>query len=380
MRIINKIKEFFSRIVSILMGYVSRIVAAYNKRQRAKGLKYKITKNFKDLKVHRKLTKAQIKEVDDFYISMIGRKVPLYCHEYFYSRTGVFSKDYIPKHFYNMELLYRANVHKFREAYDDKNIYDIILAGENLVHTILKNMNGYYYFEGKPVSEEEAIELCQNLDKVIIKPAMEMQGNGVKLLTVVNGKTNIENKSIGELFKQYDHNFLIQECVKQHKDLAALNPTSVNTMRILTYRSGMEVLLIYSVIRIGRKGQVIDNQCAGGISTTITKDGKLGKAAFGGYSEDDVRVTDSGITLDGYQLPSYDKAIEFVKRLHMKLPYFNIIGWDVSIEENGEPILIEYNANPGLSQSAFCSGMGENTERIIRELWPRRNTLFEGYE
>lgn len=380
MRIINKIKEFFSRIVSILMGYVSRIVAAYNKRQRAKGLKYKITKNFKDLKVHRKLTKAQIKEVDDFYISMIGKKVPLYCHEYFYSRTGVFSKDYIPKDFYTLELLYRANVHEFRGAYDDKNVCDIILAGENVVHTILKNMNGYYYYEGKPVSVEEAISLCQNMDQVIIKPAMEMQGNGVQMLTVSNGKTNINGKTIGELFKQYKHNFLIQNCVKQHKDLAALNPTSVNTMRILSYRSGMEVLIVYSVIRIGRKGQVIDNQCAGGISTAITKDGKLSNTAFGGYSEDNVTITDSGIALDGYQLPSYDKAIAFVKRLHMKLPYFDIIGWDVSIEENGEPILIEYNASPGLSQSAFCSGMGENTERIIRELWPRKNTLFEEYE
>ena len=240
-------------------------------------------------------------------------------------------------------------------------------------------MNGYYYYEGKPVSEKEAIELCQNMDGVIIKPTMEMQGNGVKLLKVINGKTNVNDLTIGELFKQYKRNFLIQERVRQHKDIAALNPTSVNTMRILTYRSGMAVLIIYSVIRIGRSGQVIDNQCAGGISTAITKDGKLGKAAFGGYTEDNILVTDTGITLDGYQLPSYDKAIEFVKRLHMKLPYFNIIGWDVSIEDNGDPILIEYNTNPGLSQSAFCSGMGENTERIIRELWPRRNTMYEGY-
>lgn len=368
------------RLIDKFMRLVSKVDAAYKKRQLAKFLTKKITRNFKDLKVRRKLTKAQQKEVNDFYISMIGKKVPLYCHEYFYSRTGVFSKDYIPKDFYNMELLYRANVYKFQEAYDDKNICDIIFAGENVVHTILKNMNGYYYFEGKAVSEEEAISLCQNMDRVIIKPAMEMQGNGVRLLTVTNGKTNVNDLSIGELFKQYKQNFLIQECVKQHKDLAALNPTSVNTMRILSYRSGMEVLIIYSVIRIGRKGQVIDNQCAGGISTAISKDGKLSKEAFGGYSEDNITVTDTGVTLDGYQLPSYDKAIAMVKRLHTKLPYFNIIGWDVSIEENGEPILIEYNANPGLSQSAFCSGMGENTERIIRELWPKRNTRFEGYK
>ena len=59
----------------------------------------------------------------------------------------------------------------------------------------------------------------------------------------------------------------------------------------------------------------------------------------------------------------------------MRLPYLNILGWDVAIEENGNPILIEINTNPGLSQSAFKSGMGEYTERIIRELWPKRNTL-----
>ena len=170
---------------------------------------------------------------------MIGKKVPLYCHEYFYSRTGVFSKDYIPKDFYTMELLQKANVYPFRAAYDDKNIYDVIFAGENVVHTILKNMNGYYYFEGKPVSEEEAVHLCQNMNEVILKPAMDKHGNGVKLLTVTNGVTNVNGMSIGELFKQYKRNFLIQERVKQHKDIAALNPTSVNTMRILTYRSGM---------------------------------------------------------------------------------------------------------------------------------------------
>ena len=65
-----------------------------------------------------------------------------------------------------------------------------------------------------------------------------------------------------------------------------------------------------------------------------------------------------------------------VKRLHLKLPFFNIVGWDVAIQEDGEPVLIEFNTNPGLSQSAFCSGMGKYTERIIRELWSRPNTWF----
>ena len=98
--------------------------------------------------------------------------------------------------------------------------------------------------------------------------------------------------------------------------------------------------------------------------------------AFGGYSEDNILSTDSGIVLDGYCLPSYDKVIEMVKRLHLNLPYFRIVGWDIAIQEDGQPVLIEFNTNPGLSQSAFKSGMGEYTERVIRELWNRPNTRF----
>lgn len=353
-----------------------RLSNKIKKRQALKWWEVRTTKTFKDLKHHRKLSKEQKKEVDDFYISMIGRKVPLYCHEYFYSRTGYFTKEYIPNGFYNCELIPRANIHKLKGPLSDKNMCDFLFPGENIAHSILKNMNGYYYYEGRPVSEEEAISLCQNMEKVIIKPSKEAEGRGVKLFCVKDGMTNVDGMTVSQLFKQYKKNFLVQEWIKQHERMAALNPTSVNTMRILSYRSGMEVLIIYSVVRIGRSGSVIDNQCAGGISTTISKDGRLGKEAFGGFSEDNIEKTDTGIVLEGYELPSYDKAIDMVKRLHLKLPFFDLVGWDVAIQEDGDPVLIEFNTNPGLSQSAFKSGMGEYTERIIRELWPRPNTRF----
>ena len=84
------------KIIRRIMTVASRIVKKYYKRQSEKALQEKITRNFKDLKIRRKLTAEQEKEVNDFYVSIIGKKVPLYCHEYFYSRTGVFSKDYIP--------------------------------------------------------------------------------------------------------------------------------------------------------------------------------------------------------------------------------------------------------------------------------------------
>lgn len=353
-----------------------KIAQRINKLLFMRKKKLEITRKFKFLEVHRRLTKEQKKEIQDFYVDAIGKKVPLYMHEYFYSRNGIFSKYYIPSTLYLADLLPKANNHSLSSFYSDKNFIELLFPSENIVHSILKNINGYYYYEDEPVSEEDAILRCQDMKEVIIKPSRESKGNGVQLISVKGGVTDKDGKTIDRLFKEYKKNFLIQNRVRQHKDMAALNPSSLNTLRILTYRSGMEVLIIYSVVRIGRLNQVIDNQSAGGLSTTISSEGKLGKFSFGKVGSDNIEKTDTGIPLEGYQIPSFDKAIEFVKRLHYRLPFFNIIGWDVAIEENGEPILIEFNTKPGLSQSAFGSGMGEYTERIIRELWPRPNTWF----
>lgn len=338
--------------------------------------KQEITRKYKFLKVHRRLTKEQKKEIQDFYLDAIGKKIPLYMHEYFYSRNGIFSKYYIPSTLYLADLLPKANNYSMSSSYSDKNFTELLFPGENIIHSILKNINGYYYYEDEPVSEEDAILRCQDMKEVIIKPSRESKGNSVQLISVKGGVTDKDGKTIDRLFRDYKKDFLIQNRVRQHKEMAALNPSSLNTLRILSYRSGMEVLIIYSVVRIGRLNQVVDNQSAGGLSTTISPEGKLGKFSFGKVGCDNIEKTDTGVQLEGYQIPSFEKAIEFVKRLHFKLPFFNIIGWDVAIEENGEPILVEFNTKPGLSQSAFGSGMGEYTERIIRELWPQPNTRF----
>lgn len=354
---------------------IHRLLISIKKWSEMRKYKKQITNHMGNLKNHRKLTVEQKREIQEFYKSIIGKEIDLYSHEYFYSRTGVFSKYYIPTNFYMVELMGRANRWPFIPAYGDKNLAGLLLPNVKQPHTILKRMNGYYYFEGEAVSEKEAIERSKNLTDVLIKPALSSQGRGISSLNVVNGVTDIEGLSIDKVFRQYGKNFLIQKRVKQHECMNALNPTSVNTIRIVTFRSDMEILLIYAVVRIGKMGSVVDNQCAGGISAIIDENGRLGKFGFGGYEEDNITKTDTGIVLKGYQIPSYDKSIETVKALHYQLPFFDLIGWDIAIDEVGDPVLIEWNQRVGLSQSAFGPGFGKYTERILRELWPRKNTF-----
>lgn len=333
--------------------------------------------NLKKINNGEDLSREQIAEIKKYYKDLLGISVPLDWHRYFYKRTGVYSPRYIPTSLYYTEIIGKINEMRFERAYSDKNLTEFLLKGIKQPETVLKNMNGYYYLNGVAVDKGTAIQACGNLSDVIIKPTLQSHGSGVRKFSVCNGITTIDGISVDELFNRYQTNFIIQKVVHQHELLNALNPSSVNTIRILTYRSGMEVLVPYTVIRIGRQGWDIDNETAGGISTKINKDGTLAKYAFGAPGNDRIEKTDTGVVLEGYRIPSYEKAVETVKGLHLQLPHFNLIGWDISIDTEGNPVLIEWNVWPELSQSANGPAFGEYTERILKEIWGRPNTMFK---
>ena len=333
-----------------------------------------VNDSYKQLPCKVDLTKDQEEEIQTYWLGLIGKKIPLDWHRYFYARTGVYSQKYIPTSIYRLELTGRLNQLPYCVPYSDKNIMDIILPNVNQPHIYIKNRNGYFYFENKPVSIEEAERLGANMGEVIIKPTLSSHGNGVKRLHVTNGLVDEKGTKLKDLLLRYKKNYLIQDIVKQHPDMAKLNPDSINTLRIVTYRRGMEVIVLYVAIRIGRKGQVIDNESAGGISTKVNADGTLSKYAYGAPGQDRLESTDTGVRLEGFIVPSYRKAIEMVKVQHLNLPLQDLIGWDVCIDEKGEPVLLEWNTTPELSQSAVGPAFGEYTEEIVKEAMRRPNS------
>ena len=142
----------------------------------------------------------------------------------------------------------------------------------------------------------------------------------------------------------------------------------------MTYRKGMEVLILYAAIRIGRKGQAIDNESAGGISTKINMDGTLCRFAYGAPGQDRIELTDTGVKLEGYRVPSFEKALEMVKEQHLNLPFQDLVGWDISIDEAGDPVMLEWNTTPELSQSAVGPAFGDYTEMVVKDAMSRPNS------
>lgn len=355
------------------MGFLS----AYMNRQEKKTYITEINRSYSKLSDKKELSASQKKEINDYYQNLIGREVPTIWHQYFYSRTNNYSKYYIPTSEYKVNIIGRLNIYPLKRAYTDKNITDVILPPSIQPRIYLKNINGYFYYDGNPVSEQDAILLCKNVGEVIIKPSLTARGKGVAKHNIENGISVEKGLNLKQIFDEYKKDFLIQECVRQHKDMGVLNPTSLNTIRIMTYRSGMEIKVIYAVVRIGRLGAVIDNESAGGISAVINKDGTIGKYAYGAPGVDNVEFTDVGIRLLGYKIPSFEDALQLVKDCHYKLPYFDLLAWDVAINEKGVPVLIEFNMTPDLSQSANGPAFGEYTDEILTEAMKRHNTYSE---
>lgn len=325
-----------------------------------------------------KLSKVQIDEIQDFWQTNFNRKVTTLWHEFYFARTGIFSPKFIPESVYRTSIVYTLNYHPFRNAYVDKGFYDTLFPQDCRPMTYVKNVNGHFYTDKSPITKEEAIRRCSNLESAIVKPTLEgTWGEGVNLIKTKDGKVlnKEEFSTVESLFEHYGNGFIIQERINQHQDIAALNPDSVNTLRVLTYRSGNEVVVLYAVIRIGRKGKSVDNETAGGIKADVDlRTGRIRGCATGTPKEGLIYHTDVGTPIENYQLPSFDLVLEKAKELHLSLPYFNLVGWDFSVNAQGVPIMVEFNRAPDLSQVAHGPAFGDYTEEILQRALNNPNT------
>ena len=136
---------------------------------------------------------------------------------------------------------------------------------------------------------------------------------------------------------------IIQELLYQSDFMASFNPDSVNTFRLLTLNINERCTVLSSFVRMGAKGSFVDNLCSGGGALVgISQDGKL--CDFGirkDYSK--CYETPTGLAFKGMQVPDWNNIKETVIGFHQHIPYANLIGWDITVDKKGVPIVIEIN-------------------------------------
>lgn len=197
------------------------------------------------------------------------------------------------------------------------------------------------WFINKNLSYETFLEKIDGVEDLICKPTSSTQGKGVIKIHCGNGVT--DKREIYDRITGTDKRMICEECIIQHPDIAAFNPSSVNTIRVLTIVDDGVCHHVYAGFRMGC-GDVVDNFHAGGIIASI--DVATGVTCMDAINLDGVHFPThpkSGLPTLGFQIPHWDQVLAITEQAALRMEGVGMVGWDVAVTEQGV-CLIEGNA------------------------------------
>ena len=317
------------------------------------------------------------------YWKRYGVKPQKFWYDLFCDGKDAYDPRYVPNSMWHAEILPYFNYYMMRKAYRDNGMYHRLLRDVKQPVTVAKRMAGYYYNgDGEQlITREEAVRLCEQEEHLIFK-ASNLSGGGRHIAFFDRDDPNREN--VDDLFNEFGPNIVVQRLVKQHPDLARINGgSSLNTVRVMTFHFKGEIHVLSSQLRMGRVSSRVDNVTSGGCACAIKEDGWLEEKAVTRKSVWTDRH-ESGILFKDIRVPSFQEIVDTAKRLHSEMPYFNLIGWDFAVDEDGTPVFIEMNFMPDQNQFASGPTFGDLSEEVFEDVFIKKSLKgmfneLEGY-
>lgn len=283
--------------------------------------------------------------------------------------------DYMPDVFYEAFIDEYFTDPQHSRSFDDKNLYDIYFHDVQRPKTIFRKTRNIYLDESYSIiSINDVIEKTYDESEVILKVSKNSCGGaGVRFWS----KTGSSRQDLFD-FLNSSTDIVCQKVLEQHAELKRLNPTSVNTIRVLTLVLEGEVHILSSVVRIGINGSRVDNASSGGIVCGIRTNGQLKGVAFDTSGKKFLRHP-QGINFESVIIPNYSKLLDLSTSLAVRFTSISrLISWDFAVGETGQPILIEFNITHGqLDFHQMCNGpiFGDMTDAVLKEVFDNSYTL-----
>ena len=220
----------------------------------------------------------------------------------------------------------------------------------------IKNKNIIYAFNDGVKDTEDIYDFLIDKKKLVIKPFALGKGNGVHVLTAEKNELYLdgvrcEKTSLISLLEK-ENEYIASEYMEQQEYANKLYDKTVNTIRLVTIRDidSHEFKIHFAVQRIGRASTIpVDNGSKGGLVAKIDiETGILSKARCLHDLNEYEKHPDSGAFIEGVVVPNWDKIKDTVLDLCKRIPYMDIIAWDILVQENGICV-IEANTSSGVN-------------------------------
>lgn len=261
---------------------------------------------------------------------------------------GAGFNDYLLCEFYNLTKEQRA-------TYVTRSV-------NNRLVSLLNDREYYHFFDNKSefyqkfgpylgrqwmdfskATQEDFEQFMEHRDVIMVKPESESGGKGVEKLY------KKDFPSLKTMYQKLweDDIGVIEDVIVQHAALSHLNPSSINTLRIVTILNEEGPHIVYAHIRIGNSDRPVDNLHSGGMFAPIGLD--TGKIQYPAYDKARITYTEhprTGVKIQGFQIPFWDEAAQMCLKAAEIVPQMRYVGWDVAITEDG-PVFVEGNNLPG---------------------------------
>jgi len=235
--------------------------------------------------------------------------------------------------------------------FSDKNYQGFFIKQIKSPKAVIRNVNGVLFNEEfNAISQESSFKILDGYNTLVFKKSIGAgHGAGVRKVTSSECK---------EIIKTGEKNYIIQEILKQHESFAYYNESSVNVVRITTVNWKGTIYVLSGIMRIGAPGAFCDHLGMNGFGPLIIpikQDGSLEKVAI---DPDNAYIYNN---VWGKEISDkcfeYGEMVQAVKREHIKFPNYGILGWDMTLDVDGNIVCIEYNPYwPGVVQSQLACG------------------------
>ena len=258
-------------------------------------------------------------------------------------------------------------------ALSNKCYFSLFFNGFLVPDTIAKRINGLYMDDNFNLLQlNEVIALCNKEREIVIKPALDTGGG--RNITFYKIKKGEDTKKLENIIQSYKSDFVIQRRIVQHEELNKINSSSINTVRIQSFLFHGKVYILSFFLRVGKIGATVDNLCKGGILITIDKFGRFSPFGYDDFGNQYSKHP-GGYVFEGKTMPGFEKIIEVVKKLHPRFPNFGIIGWDIAVNENCEPVIVEFNLiDTCIHSCQLANGplFQELTDEVLDEVYHKK--------
>lgn len=233
---------------------------------------------------------------------------------------------------------------KIQKVYNDPHQIDIMRDKEKF-NQFFKDYLGRESLELKGASKDEFADFFKKHGEIFVKDIYGLCGKNIR---VYNIKECDPYQLYDMLTIDSSINYLIENTMHQHKDLAQLHPWSINTIRIVTLynKKTDNVHIVCARQRIGNNRHRVDNFHYEGLCAVIdVETGIISSVGYDKNSHEYVKHPLTNEVIPGFQEPNWEACKEFIYKVARMVPDVGYVGWDIVAQQDGTFALIEGNDN-----------------------------------